>query len=154
MGSYSFYVQVISQLSWKYRKVKVLVKFQSKTLRSTMSKRKDYSYDSPQTGLDILQSKAEQAIEDFNQHLEEEKEKREELKKQVEEFTRALQKQLEEEGEKRMSALYEQLQDRLEAINTDLGSLQVTEEELQKLDAVIQVLEKKSKEDAVEDGEN
>ena len=114
-----------------------------------MSKRKDYSYDSPQTGLDILQSKAEQAIEvriragrtemlslfcqDFNQHLEEEKEKREELKKQVEEFTRALQKQLEEEGEKRMSALYEQLQDKLEAINTDLGSLQVTEEELQKL---------------------
>ena len=28
-----------------------------------MSKRKDYSYDSPQTGLDILQTKAEKAIE-------------------------------------------------------------------------------------------
>ena len=70
--------------------------------------------------------------QDFNQHLEEEKEKREELTKQVEEFARLLEKQLEEESGKRMTALYEQLQDRLETINTNLGSLQVDEEELRK----------------------
>ena len=47
-----------------------------------------------------------------------EKKNREELSKEVEEFARRWQKLLEDDGEKRMSALYEQLQVRLEAINS------------------------------------
>ena len=81
-----------------------------------------------------------------------EKKNREELSKEVEEFARRWQKLLEDDGEKRMSALYEQLQVRLEAINSDL---QVSEEELQKFHAVITVFDlhsKDSKDESEEDG--
>ena len=81
-----------------------------------------------------------------------EKKNREELSKEVEEFARRWQKLLEDDGEKRMSALYEQLQVRLEAINSDLGSLQVSEEELQKFHAVITGFDLHSKDESEEDG--
>ena len=64
--------------------------------------------------------------------MEIEKKKRDDIAKEVEEFARHWQKLVEDDGEKRMAALYEQLQVSLEAINTDLSSLQVSEEELQK----------------------
>ena len=64
--------------------------------------------------------------------MEIEKKKRDDIAKEVEEFVRRWQKLVEDDGEKRMAALYEQLQVSLEAINTDLSSLQVSEEELQK----------------------
>lgn len=58
--------------------------------------------------------------------------KRDDLVNEVEEFANRWKKLVEDDGEKRMGALYEQLQVRLEAINTDLSLLQVSEEELQK----------------------
>ena len=64
--------------------------------------------------------------------MEIEKKKRDDIAKEVEDFARRWQKLVEDDGEKRMAALYEQLQVSLEAINTDLSSLQVSEEELQK----------------------
>ena len=85
------------------------------------------------------------SIEDFNQHVEMEKKNRENLVKEVEEFSGRWQKLLDEDEEKRMSALYEQLHARLEAINSDLGSLQVSEEELHKFHAVITVFDVHSK---------
>ena len=64
--------------------------------------------------------------------MEIEKKKRDDLVNEVEEFANRWKKLVEDDGEKRMGALYEQLQVRLEAINTDLSLLQVSEEELQK----------------------
>ena len=80
-----------------------------------------------------------------------EKKDREDLFKEVEEFSGQWQKLLEEDGEKRMGALYEQLQVSLEAINADFGSLQVTEEELKKFKAVITVLDVDFKDESEED---
>ena len=50
-----------------------------------------------------------------------------------------------------MGALYEQLQVSLEAINADLGSLQVSEKELKKFKAVITVLDVDFKDESEED---
>ena len=64
--------------------------------------------------------------------MELEKNSRENLIREVQDFSRSWEKLLVEEGESKMAALYEQLQERLELIQTDLSSVQDSEEALQK----------------------
>ena len=67
------------------------------------------------------------------EHVEEEKTRRNAAIQKVQKFSSVWQKLLEEESEKKMTDLYEKLQQTLEAVNTDLSVLEISEEELQKV---------------------
>ena len=107
-----------------------------------------YSYKTTPTGQECLLSKTEQVIEvephqtavtvdlkcyfcqEFNQYVEEEKTRRHEATQQVQKFASFWTKVLEEESEKKISGVYEKLQERLETIQSDLNSAQKDESQL------------------------
>ena len=71
--------------------------------------------------------------QEFNQFVEEEKTRRNEAIQQVQKFATFWTKVLQEESEKKISGLYEKLQERLETFQSDLSSVQKDEEQLQKV---------------------
>ena len=70
--------------------------------------------------------------QEFNQFVEEEKTRRNEAIQQVQKFATFWEKVLQEESEKKISGLYEKLQERMETIQGDLSSAQKSEEQIQK----------------------
>ena len=111
-----------------------------------------YSYSTTPTGQETLVTTTEQLIEvnqsptlpsvveprsyfcqDFNNFVEEEKERRHESINQVQKFAMAWEKTLQEESEKNVASLYEKLQESLETIQTALSSVETSEQQLQKV---------------------
>ena len=95
----------------------------------------EMNFNSLPSGREVLMTKAEKVIFDYNKCVEKEEKQLEEIKKAVQEMSEMLIRTLEEKMYQKQMKMNEKMQDMILEINTKLEDLEEQEEELKNFSA-------------------
>ena len=95
----------------------------------------EMNFNSMPSGREVLTTKAEKVISDYNKCVEEDEKQLEEIKKAVQEMSEMMIRTLEEKMYKKQMMMNEKMQEMILEINTKLEDLEGQEEELKNFSA-------------------